>query len=115
MAAFSPLYKKMAGRAVRRDIFPLIRQQPAIRPLARNLTKDHSSQDVQQASSFQPRQEIMLPRGTFDGKIALLTGGGTGLGRGMVKTLSALGAKVAIMSRLVLLMETYLSRLLYFP
>jgi len=96
---FTPLDQKMAGRAVRKDISPLIWQQPVIRPLAKNLTKDHSSQDVQQASFFRPKRELMLPKGSFDGKIALITGGGTGLGRGMVKALSSLGAKVAIMSR----------------
>ena len=99
----------MAGRAVRKDISPLIWQQPVIRPLTKNLTKDHSSQDVQQASFFRPKRELMLPKGSFDGKIALITGGGTGLGRGMVKALSSLGAKVAIMSRLVLIMYVYLS------
>ena len=48
---------------------------------------------------FPPRKDIMLPSGTFDGKVALVTGGGTGLGKGMAKALSSLGAKVAIMSR----------------
>ena len=41
----------------------------------------------------------MLPKGTFDGKIAFITGGGTGLGRGMAEMLSELGAKVVITSR----------------
>ncbi|KAJ0402864.1 hypothetical protein P43SY_000478 [Pythium insidiosum] len=43
--------------------------------------------------------KTMLPRGTFDGKIALVTGGGTGLGKGIASKLSDLGATVAIMSR----------------
>ncbi|GMF25094.1 unnamed protein product [Phytophthora lilii] len=41
----------------------------------------------------------MLPRGTFEGKVALVTGGGTGLGKGIATKLSDLGATVAIMSR----------------
>ena len=41
----------------------------------------------------------MLAKGTFDGKIAFITGGGTGLGRGMAEMLSELGAKVVITSR----------------
>lgn len=41
----------------------------------------------------------MLPPGTFAGKVALVTGGGTGLGKGMATTLSKLGATVCISSR----------------
>ena len=41
----------------------------------------------------------MLPPGTFAGKVALVTGGGTGLGRAMATTLSSLGATVIIASR----------------
>ena len=41
----------------------------------------------------------MMPRGCMEGKIALVTGGGTGLGKGIATKLSELGATVAIMSR----------------
>ena len=41
----------------------------------------------------------MLPEGTFKGKTAFITGGGTGLGKGMATMLSHLGAQVAISSR----------------
>jgi len=41
----------------------------------------------------------MLPKETFSGKTAFITGGGTGLGRDIAKNLSALGATVAIGSR----------------
>lgn len=47
------------------------------------------------------RKTPMLPPGTFKGKIAFVTGGGTGLGKAMATTLSALGATVAISSRKV--------------
>ncbi|POM59616.1 2,4-dienoyl-CoA reductase, mitochondrial precursor [Phytophthora palmivora] len=46
-----------------------------------------------------PVLTTMLPRGTFEGKVALVTGGGTGLGKGIATKLSDLGATVAIMSR----------------
>lgn len=46
-----------------------------------------------------PLLKTMLPKGTFDGKIAFVTGGGTGLGKGIATKLSDLGATVAIMSR----------------
>ena len=41
----------------------------------------------------------MLPENTFNGKIAFITGGGTGLGKSMALTLSKLGAQVFITSR----------------
>ena len=42
----------------------------------------------------------MLPKGTFDNKVVFISGGGTGLGKGMAFKFSELGAKVAIASRL---------------
>jgi len=49
----------------------------------------------------------MLASGTFTGKTAFITGGGTGLGKGMAKILSTLGADVAITGRrLNVLQET---------
>jgi len=41
----------------------------------------------------------MLPENCFKGKIAFITGGGTGLGKGMTLNLSKLGATVVIASR----------------
>lgn len=41
----------------------------------------------------------MLPTGTFDGQVALVTGGGTGLGASMAEMLSHLGCRVCITSR----------------
>lgn len=43
----------------------------------------------------------MLPDGTFDNKIAFVTGGATGLGKGLAENLSKKGAKVIIASRSV--------------
>ena len=43
----------------------------------------------------------MLPKDCFKGKIAFITGGGTGLGKGMAGMLSELGAEVAVVSRYV--------------
>src|SRR5690349_16227351 len=64
-----------------------------IRPIIqkRNVVQDN----------FAPKTDIMLPKGCFEGKIAFVTGGGTGLGKGMAARLSSLGAKVAISSRKV--------------
>ena len=41
----------------------------------------------------------MVPADTFKGKVAFVTGGATGLGYGMAKALSQLGADVIIASR----------------
>lgn len=41
----------------------------------------------------------MLPAGTFAGQTVLVTGGGTGLGKGMAAEFARLGAKLAIVSR----------------
>jgi 2,4-dienoyl-CoA reductase len=41
----------------------------------------------------------MLPDGSFKGKIAFVTGGGTGIGKGIAERLSKLGASVVIASR----------------
>jgi 2,4-dienoyl-CoA reductase len=50
-------------------------------------------------SHFHPLSDIMLPPGTFKDRVALVTGGGTGLGKEMAAVISQLGASVAILSR----------------
>ncbi|CAH1779155.1 unnamed protein product, partial [Owenia fusiformis] len=52
-----------------------------------------------QAKFFPVKDMPMLPDGTFKGKTAFVTGGGTGLGKGMTTLLSKLGCNVAIASR----------------
>lgn len=48
---------------------------------------------------FPVKRDCMLPEGCFKGNVAFVTGGGTGLGKGMVKMLSERGATVVISSR----------------
>jgi len=41
----------------------------------------------------------MLPEGTFNTKVAFITGGGTGIGRAVTEIISRLGGTVVISSR----------------
>jgi len=52
-----------------------------------------------QAKFFPAIKNLMLPKQTFMGRTALVTGGGTGLGKGIATVLSTLGASVAIIGR----------------
>uniref|UniRef100_A0A3Q1G1S9 2,4-dienoyl-CoA reductase [(3E)-enoyl-CoA-producing], mitochondrial n=1 Tax=Acanthochromis polyacanthus TaxID=80966 RepID=A0A3Q1G1S9_9TELE len=57
------------------------------------------SDEPPQLKFFKPLEDAMLPAGSFNNKVAFITGGGTGLGRAMTTTLSALGAQCVIASR----------------
>ena len=48
-----------------------------------------------QARHFPIKTDPMLPQGTYKDKVVLVTGGGTGLGKGMSTMFSELGAKVS--------------------
>ena len=46
-----------------------------------------------------PAERPMLPPGTFDGQVVMVTGGGTGLGKAMATEFALLGARIVIASR----------------
>jgi len=58
-----------------------------------------------QAKFFPVRAETMLPPDTYKDRVVLVTGGGTGLGKGMSTKFAELGAKVAIASRRLPVLE----------
>jgi len=64
-----------------------------------SLVRQFSYKNGPQAPHFPPQSKALIPPNHFDGKIAFVTGGGTGLGKGMTTRLSTLGAKVAISGR----------------
>ncbi|XP_053571162.1 2,4-dienoyl-CoA reductase [(3E)-enoyl-CoA-producing], mitochondrial [Bombina bombina] len=66
-----------------------------------NGTRAFSSDNKEppQAKFFPPLKTSMLPPDSFKGKVAFITGGGTGLGKGMTTALSRLGAECVISSR----------------
>ncbi|XP_037309870.2 2,4-dienoyl-CoA reductase, mitochondrial [Pungitius pungitius] len=63
------------------------------------LPQQSDSPPLSQAAFFPPMEGVMLPAGSFKGRVAFITGGGTGLGRAMTTTLSHLGAQCVIASR----------------
>ena len=52
-----------------------------------------------QAPHFAAKKRTMLPPDSFKDKVVFVTGGGTGLGKGMSTKFSELGAKVVIVAR----------------
>ena len=73
--------------------------QWALRQRFPSIRKFSSNESLLSSSKFPPRVDCMLPANCFKGKTAFVTGGGTGLGKGMSKMLSELGASVVISSR----------------
>ena len=61
--------------------------------------------DLPQAGKFPIKRDTMLPPGSFQDRVVFITGGGTGLGKGMATKFSQLGAKVVIAARRLPVLE----------
>jgi len=67
-------------------------------------TRDYDR--LPQASKFPTQKATMMPPGSYNGKVVFISGGGTGLGKGMATMFSQLGAKVVIASRRLPVLES---------
>ncbi|XP_060099514.1 2,4-dienoyl-CoA reductase [(3E)-enoyl-CoA-producing], mitochondrial [Heteronotia binoei] len=79
-------------------LFPQLFSVTTIRLFSHG-TKIMYQSDNPQAGFFSSLQKVMLPPNAFEGKVAFITGGGTGIGKGMTTVLSHLGAECVIASR----------------
>ena len=70
-----------------------------------SLKRDGSKYVLPQGSKFPIKRETMLPKDTYKDKVVFITGGGTGLGKGMATKFSDLGAKVVIAARRLPVLE----------
>ncbi len=67
--------------------------------------------DLPQSKHFPIQKATMLPPDSFKDRVVFITGGGTGLGKGMATKFSELGAKVAIAARRLPVLEATASEI----
>lgn len=85
--------------AYKRDITLPVKTFTLLRAFSNGTNALRKDSPPPQAVFFPPSEVPMLAPGAFKNKVAFITGGGTGLGRGMTTTLSSLGAECVIASR----------------
>ena len=80
-------------------------KQQGTKALSTSSVMSQDDKNMPQAKFFPALKETMLPRDSFNGKVVFISGGGTGLGKGMATKFSDLGAKVVIASRRLNVLE----------
>ena len=78
---------------------------PRVRTLTTSTTMAQEHKNLPQATFFPAMKQTMLPKETYKGKVVFISGGGTGLGKGMATKFSDLGATVVIASRRLNVLE----------
>jgi hypothetical protein len=76
-----------------------------IKEMSTSLAMPQEHKNMPQASFFPAAKQTMLPKETFKSKVVFISGGGTGLGKGMATKFSDLGATVVIASRRLNVLE----------
>lgn len=88
-----------------RNIFRRTVKLQNIKAMSTSVTMQQEHKNMPQASFFPVVKETMLPKETFKSKVVFISGGGTGLGKGMATKFSDLGATVVIASRRLNVLE----------
>jgi len=92
---------RMAGAGIRSVVQQAIKSDLnlGMRSLSSSSIMRGEYPPLPQSKFFPSKRDTMLPPDSYKDKVVLVTGGGTGLGKGMSLKFSSLGAKVAIAAR----------------
>jgi len=77
----------------------------ALKKMSTTTAMTQELKNMPQANFFPVAKQTMLPKETFKSKVVFISGGGTGLGKGMATKFSDLGATVVIASRRLNVLE----------
>ncbi|CAL1529271.1 unnamed protein product [Lymnaea stagnalis] len=93
-ASYTSAFRNLLQRQLSKSVCPANASQRGFKA-----DKTYLAKVTDHAKYFPAKTTPMLPPETFKGKLAFITGGATGLGKGLALNLSQLGAKVIIASR----------------
>uniref|UniRef100_A0A8C3AL37 2,4-dienoyl-CoA reductase [(3E)-enoyl-CoA-producing], mitochondrial n=1 Tax=Cyclopterus lumpus TaxID=8103 RepID=A0A8C3AL37_CYCLU len=99
LSSSSAVRLSSSSSAVRLSSSSAVRLSSSSSAVRLSSSSSSGSPPLPQAAFFPPVEDAMLATGSFNNRVAFITGGGTGLGRAMTTTLSQLGAQCVIASR----------------